>query len=302
MHSKVIAVSTLAALLSLTLVSSAWAEPSKGKKDDKKDKKGDKAAQEAPKDGPPMTKKSIVLVPDGMKWGMVRADLEKLVDKFIDEDFRPKYKAAGKSSPRIKALDVEVANQKAAFRRNFIDLVPGPTGLDAGPLAGEYTKGNGEAVMPHHRGPGVKIWFFFIGGRLWKTLEEVSLVEGGLYGKDVSEAVKKILAGVGDTPPRKIDADPEKGSFYDVFDWQDDKTHMRMWDRNGVFVLVREDKVVLANLPNLRKNSGKANDAVDPSVAKIIRDEKDAPRKDEKKDEKEKKLSPPPALAGPSWR
>jgi hypothetical protein len=282
MRSKVFALSALAALLSLSLTSPGWAE---NKKADKKGDKKDKDAKEAAPEGPPMTKKPIPLVPEGLRWGMVRADLEKLVDKFIDDDYRPKYKAAGKSGPKIKALDVEVANKKAAFRRNFIDLVPGPTGLDAGPLAGEYTKGNNEAVMPHHRGPGVKIWFFFIGGRLWKTIEEISLIDGGLYGKDMSEALQKILDSIGNTPGRRTEADPDKGSFYDVYDWQDDKTHMRLWDRNGVFVLVREDKVVLANLPNLRKNSNKSSDAVDPSVARIIRDEK----KEQQEKEKEKK-------------
>jgi hypothetical protein len=282
MRSKVFAVSALAALLSLSLASTGWADTKKDNKKGKETKEA-KEAKEAAPEGPPMTKKPILLVPDGMRWGMVRADLEKLVDKFIDDDFRPKYKAAGKSSPRIKALDVEVANQKAAFRRNFIDLVPGPTGLDSGPLLGEYTKGNSEAIMPHQRGPGVKIWFFFIGGRLWKTFEEINLVDGGLYGKDMSEAVKKILASVGNTPARRLEAEPDKGKFYDVYDWQDDKTHMRLWDRNGTFVLVREDKVVLANLPNLRKNSGKSNDAVDPSVSKIMRDEEKKEEKNEHK-------------------
>lgn len=281
-----LAVGALVALCSLS-IGSAWSETKK--KDPKKDDKS--AQQAAPRDAAPVTKTAIKLVPDGMTWGMVRGDLEKIVDKFVDDDFRPRYKAAGKSSPKIKALDVEAANQKAAFRRSFIDLVPGPTGLDAGPLATEYTKGNGEAIMSHHRGPGVKIWFFFIGGRLWKTIEEVSLVEGGLYGKDVSEAVKKILDSVGGTPPRKIDADPEKGNFYDVFEWQDDKTHMRLWDRNGVFVIAREDKATLSNLASLRKNSGKASEAVDPSVAKILRDKEapPPPPKDEKKDDKKGK-------------
>lgn len=286
MRSKLVAVGALAALLSLSVSSSGWAQ---AKKDTKK--KDDKSAQQAPpKDAPPPTKTAIKLVPDGMTWGMVRGDLEKLVDKFVDDEFRPKYKAAGKSSPRIKALDVEAANQKAAFRRSFIDLVPGPTGLDSGPLANEFTKGNGEAIMFHQRGPGVKIWFFFIGGRLWKTIEEVQLVEGGLYGKDVSEAVKKILDSVGGTPPRKTDANPDKGQFYDVFDWQDEKTHMRLWDRSGTFVIAREDKVVLANLPNLRKNTGKSSDSIDPSVAAIMRDKDPPPKKDEpKKDDKKKK-------------
>jgi hypothetical protein len=253
------------------------------------DKKPAKKAAEAPpppaNNEAPITKGAIKLVPDGMKWGMVRADLEKMVDKFIDDDFRPQYKAAGKSAPKIKDLDVEAANQKSSFRRSFIDLVPGPLGLDAGPLAAEYTKGNGEALMSHRRGPGVKIWFFFIGGRLWKTLEEVSLIDGGLYGKDLSEAIPKILESVGKTNPRRVEADPDKGNFYDVFDWQDGSTHMRMWDRSGVLVIAREDKATLAALPNLRKNSGGSKDAIDPSIAAIMRD-KDAPAPPEKKEEK----------------
>lgn len=290
MRSKLLVIGALAALFSLSVDSTGWAEPKKT--ETKKDAKKDAKKEEKAPDGPAVTKSPIKLVPDGMSWGMVRGDLEKLVDKFVDDDFRPRYKAAGKSSPKIKALDVEAANQKAAFRRSFIDLVDGPTGLDAGPLANEFAKGQNEAVMSHHRGPGVKIWFFFVGGRLYKTLEEVSLIDGGLYGKDVSEAVKKILDGVGGTPPRKIDADPEKGSFYDVFDWQDDKTHMRLWDRSGVFVLVREDKVVAANVAAAHKNAHKNEKAIDPSVSKIMRDneapppKKEEPKKDEKKGKK----------------
>ena len=295
MRLKPIIIGALTALLSLSVSSSGWAQAKKdtkkeAKKDPKKDGKDAKKEEEKPSN---LTKKPIALVPEGMTWGMTREVLEKLVDKFIDDEFRPKYKKAGKSAPQIKNLDVEAANQKASFRRNFIDLVPGPTGLDNGPLAVEFTKGNGEALMPHHRGPGVKIWFFFIGGRLWKTLEEVSLVPGGLYGADVSDAVKKILDSVGGSPPNKIDADPEKGKYYDVFEWNDEKTHMRMWDRSGVFVLVREDKATLANLAALRKNVGKSTDVIDPSVSKIMRDneappppKKEEPKKDDRSEER----------------
>jgi hypothetical protein len=281
--------SSAAAVLATLAALSLLLSPTPSFADKKAAKKGAEAPPPPSNAEAPITKTAIKLVPEGMKWGMVRADLEKLVDKFIDDDFRPQYKAAGKSAPRIKDLDVEAANQKSSFRRSFIDLVPGPLGLDAGPLASEYTKGNGEALMSHRRGPGVKIWFFFIGGRLWKTIEEVSLLDGGLYGKDLGEAIPKILDSVGKTNPRKLDADPDKGSFYDVFDWQDGSTHMRLWDRSGVLVIAREDKVTLAALPNLRKNTAASKDAIDPSIAAIMRDKDAPPPPPEKKDDKKGK-------------
>ena len=226
----------------------------------------------------PMTTDPIKLVPDGMKWGMPRADMEKLVDKFIDDDFRVKFKEAGSSGSKIKDLETEVANLKQTFRRSWIDLGTGPTGLDSGPLVAEYTKGNGEAIMSHHRGPGVKIWFFFIGGRLWKTLEEISFVKGGLYGETMPDAAAKIVKGVGMTLPRATPANPDKGSFYDVLDWNDKDTHMRIWDRSGVLVIVREERSTLANLGNLRKATAATKEApMDPQIAAILRGEGGGP-------------------------
>jgi hypothetical protein len=250
----------------------------------KKGAKKEKPAAAADADAP-TTKHPIKLLPEGMTWGMEQPALEKLVAKFIDEDYKPKYKAAGKSAPRLKDLDAEVSTLKAAFHRSRIELVDGPTGLDASPIAPEYTKGNNEAIMSHHRGPGVKIWFFFFGTKLWKTIEEVSLIDGGLYGKDVAEATKKILDSVGGTLPRATPANPDKGSFYDIFDWQDSVTHMRLWDRSGVLVIAREERATLANLASLRKNTVGAKNKVDPSVSGVMRD-KDPPPKDEKKPKK----------------
>ncbi|MCC6645203.1 MAG: hypothetical protein IT374_06515, partial [Polyangiaceae bacterium] len=133
-------------------------------------------------------------------------------------------------------------------------------------------KGNGEAIMSHHRGPGVKIWFFYIGGRLWKTLEEISFVKGGLYGETMPEAAAKLVKGVGSTLPRATPAAPDKGEYYDVLDWNDKDTHMRIWDRSGVLVIVREERSTVANLPNLRKATASSKDApMDPQIAAILR-------------------------------
>jgi hypothetical protein len=279
MHRRSLALLALsAALTALAVVPAtpAYAQKKPPAKEEKKPANNNEA---------PMTKEPIKLVPEGMRWGMPREELEKLIDRFIDEDFKPKYKAASKSGPALKNLDAEVSTQKSSFRRSWIELTNGPTGLDSSPLLGEYTKGNGEAIMSHHRGPGVKIWFFFIGGRLWKTYEEVSLIKGGLYGETIEEAVKKLLDMVGGTNPRPIPANPDKGSFYDVFDWQDKETHMRLFDRSGVLAVIREEKATLSSLGSLRKNQGGAKEAMDPQVAAILRGAPEPP-KDEKKEEK----------------
>ncbi len=228
--------------------------------------KGGKAKNEAPK-----TQGLIQLVPEGMKWGMRRADLEALVDRFIDDDAREAFKKA-QPGPAMRDLEARVAGQKASFRRSIIDLTPGPLGLDASPIADEYSKGNGEALMSHVRGPGVRIWFFFINSRLWKTLEEVTLIEGGLYGKSLEDAALKLVDSVGGTLPRTTPADPDHGRYFVMNDWQDDVTHMRVWERAGTLMVVREEKSTVASLGNLRRSKSNAGgDKLDPGVSSVLR-------------------------------
>ncbi|HEU4534562.1 MAG TPA: hypothetical protein VFS00_10610, partial [Polyangiaceae bacterium] len=241
----------------------AAASPGKGA--DPKAAKG-KGKNEAPK-----TQGLIQLVPEGMKWGMRRNDIEALVDRFIDDDAREAFKRA-QPGPAQRNLEAQVANQKASFRRSYIDLVPGPLGLDASPVAEEYSKGNNEALMSHVRGPGVRIWFFFINGRLWKTLEEVSLVEGGLYGKSLEDAAVKLVESVGGTLPRTTPADPDHGRYFVMNDWQDAQTHMRVWDRAGTLMVVREEKSTVAALGNLRRVKASASaEKLDPGVSSVLR-------------------------------
>jgi hypothetical protein len=243
---------------------SKGAEPKAGK--------GGKAKNEAPK-----TQGVIQLVPEGMKWGMRRGDIEALVDRFIDDDAREAFKRAS-PGPVMRDLEARVAGQKASFRRSYIELTPGPLGLDASPIADEYSKGNGEALMSHVRGPGVRIWFFFISGRLWKTLEEVTLVEGGLYGKSLEDAAVKLVDSVGGTLPRTTPADPDHGRYFVMNDWQDDQTHMRVWDRAGTLMVVREEKSTVASLSNLRRTKAmNPGDKLDPTVSSVLRPKEPEP-------------------------
>ena len=259
--------------LGATVLPAHAADPPKKGKDKAEPK--DKTPADAPQ-----TSNPIPLLPEGVKWGMGRTDLEKLVDKFIDADAKIEYKAAGSSGTKMKDIDAKVSRQKAAFKNSWIDLTTGPSGLDSAPFANEFSKGNDEALMSHHRGPGVKIWFFFIKGRLWKTMEEISFVKGGLYGESMPEAAGKLVEQVGGTVPRQTAANPDKGQFYDVFDWADKETHMRVWDRSGVLALVREESVTAKNINSMRTNKGGGKDAMDPQVAAILRGSEEPPKKD----------------------
>lgn len=268
-------VRALAAGLVLSFGTTAYAVPPK-KKEPKVEAKAEPKTDDA---SAPTVKGTIKLEPQhpGMKWGITQGDLETVVDGFIDESAKEEYKKAT-SGPKLRDVEAGVTQKKGAFRRTKIDLTAGPTGLDSSPIAPEYSKGNGESLMRHDYGAGRRIWFFFIGGRLWKTLEEVNLVDGGPYGKDIGEAAGKIVASVGGTMPRAIAADPSKGKFFDVVDWQDSTTHLRVWDRGGTMMIVREDKSTLGNLANLRKNQvSTGQGAIDPQVAAALRGPEPAP-------------------------
>ena len=225
------------------------------------------------------TKKGgIKLVPDGMRWGMNREELENLVDKFIDDDYKEKLKKT--SNPRLaEDLASEIANKKRVFRRTFIDLTGSPTGLDSQPVAAEFTKGNEEAIMVYERGPGVRIYFLFIKGKLWRTFEDVKLVAGGLYGKDMSEAADKIVSANGD-PAGVLPKDPAKNRAHDTIEWDDGLTHMRVYSPDNVNIsVVREDRSTLANLSNLRKNTAAPTTSAGAGVDSFLRGN-DPPKKD----------------------
>ncbi|MFO0661713.1 MAG: hypothetical protein U0165_18050 [Polyangiaceae bacterium] len=226
----------------------------------------------------PVDKKgAIKLIPEGMRWGMSRADLETLVDKFVEDDYKAKLSAA--KSPRVQEdIQAEITSKKKAFHRSYIDLSGAPTGLDSQTIAQEYTKGNGEGIMAYERGVGVRIYFLFIKDKLWKTYEEVKLVDGGLYGKDILEAAEKLVAQNGGSLPKFIAAAPEKGQPYGVNEWQDDQTHERVFEVGGNLAVVREDKVTLANIGNLRKNAAPVSSGAGAGVDSFIRGNEPPPK------------------------
>jgi hypothetical protein len=241
---------------------------------------------------PPTTKKTILLFPSGVAWGMSTKQVAAIIDKTLDAEYQPIYQ---KTSPgvKMKALDAQLAEDKSAFRRSRIDFGSIPTGVDSSPLKGEYTYNNKESLMTLDRN-GKKTHFFFIQDRLWKIIDERALGEGSKHGKDYQEVVTKI-AGTFGVPGRVQEADWDKGRMSTEVDWKDSATHLRIIQRSDTAVAVAlEDNATLGNLATLRANKPAEDSGIDPSVASVTRKaEPEAPppdaKDDKKKDNKKKK-------------
>jgi hypothetical protein len=256
MNAKRLLGALLCAGLSLGVASQAADVHAQGKK-----------KADAPAADPPVTKKAITLTLSGVSWGMSPKQLGDTIDKILDDDYRPLYKAA-QPGVAMKELDAQIAEDKASFRRSRIDFGKLPTGLDAGPLRGEYTYNNGEALYSFDR-KGERAYFFFIKERLWKIIEEHKLNDASPLGKTYPDVVVKLSASFG-VPGRVQAADGVTRNATEV-DWKDATTHLRIIQRSDTAAAFAfEDNGTLANLASLRTNKPVDDNGIDPDVAAAV--------------------------------
>ena len=195
-----------------------------------------------------------------------------LVDKLLDEDYRPLYKGV-QPGIKMRELDAQVAEDKSQFRRSRIDFGKLPTGIDATPLRGEYTYQNRECLMTLNR-KGETTHFFFIQEQLWKVIDERKLGGASGLGKTYPEAVVKISTTYG--VAGRVVA-PDASSSVEV-DWKDATTHLRAILRGDTALgLAFEDNGTLANLSSLRANKPVDDSGIDPDVAAAIRGKSNEP-------------------------
>jgi hypothetical protein len=216
----------------------------------------------------PMTKKPIVILPVGIAYGMNPKQVAEVIDKTLDEVYRPLYQQVS-PGVKMKALDAALAEEKSTFRRGRIDFGKLPTGIDASPLKGEYTYLNKESMMSFTR-EGKTQYFFFIGDKLWKIVHELKLAEGSPNGKDYTAFTVKLAKDYG-VPGRVLAADPAKGRMSTEVDWKDSASHLRAVQRgDAAAALIVEDNATLANLASLRVNKPAEENAIDPAVAAAL--------------------------------
>lgn len=247
-----------------------------------------KPKTEAQEPAAPVVTKPIAIQPKDLAWGIDRKKLATIYDKVIDEDYKPKYLKA-QPGVQMEALDAEVAEKKAEFRRSLVEFGSLPTGIDGSNLRAEYTYKNKEAMMSIGRG-GKTRYFFFIQDRLYKIVDELKLGEASTWGKNFQEAAAKIAKFYG-VAGRVRTADQAKGRPFDEVDWKDTTTEVRASDwANGKFALIFQDAATVANLGNLRSAKPDQANPVDPTVAGVVRPP-DAPKGPV---EDPKKKTPPP--------
>jgi hypothetical protein len=261
----------LAGGLGLLMVSASSDVLAQGKK-----KKAAEAAPPAVAAYPPSTKKPIELKPAELKWGMNHKQVAEVIDKVLDEDYKPLYQ---KVSPgvKMKALDAQLAEDKNTFRRSRIDFGKLPTGVDATPLKGEYTYLNKESMLTLTRGGHPKRSFFFIQDKLWKVIDEYTLTEGSTLGKTYPEAVVKLATKIYGVPGRVLEADYNIGRNATEVDWRDSNIHVRVIQRGDTALAIAyEDNATLGNLASLRPNKPVQDSGIDPAVAAAVRGGSDA--------------------------
>jgi hypothetical protein len=230
------ALTSLAALSLLTLQSSSAAP---------KEKAAEKTAVKAI----PMP------VFPGLKFGMSLEQIAKLNDKELDVEFKKKFLAASPS--QSLQIEDELRNKKAVLRRNRIEFVDTPTGIDQSALKGEYSYGNKESLarMPARiRDDGKELParnFFFFNDKLWKIYEEYKLGPKSNLGTDFASAVAKLSKVFGGEP-QKVAADFQKGQPFDEAVWRDGEKIIRALDRGDTLGMVFVEKATQDNLAKLR--------------------------------------------------
>lgn len=250
--------------------------------------------KEAPKavaDAPTVAK-PITIQPKDLAWNIDKKKLGSVYDKVIEEDYKSRYQKT-QPGPSMDALDAEVAEKKAEFRRSLIEFGTVPTGMDSTVHRAEYTYNNKEAIMSIERG-GKTRTFFFINDKMWKVTDGIKLGEKSQWGKTFDEAVTKLNTFYG-VNGRVREADAAAGRPFKEVDWKDAQTQVRAVDwGNDQFGITFQDSATVANLATLRKNKDPVRGEVDSKVKDAGRAKEKEPPPPKEPPKKGKTPPPPP--------
>ena len=187
---------------------------------------------------------------ESFHWGASHADVIKLhvqAGGIIDKDYDP---ALIQVQPGVqqKAIEADRDNHKAAFVRSYIEFNNVPTGYDTTEIHGEYTYRNKEALLYIERA-GKKRYFFFIGDRLWKILDEVPLSAEGPLGTTFADAHRQDERRArGQRAPDRSPTSTTTAAIAPTVEWQDASTHLRLVDMGRTAGVITEDRTTLQNL------------------------------------------------------
>lgn len=219
--------------------------------------------------GPATLDREIRLAPKGLEWGLSLQMVSKVYEDALDAEYVSIFKA---TEPGIESqrLDAELTEKKSLIRRHRLDFGNEPTGVDEGPLAGEYSYNNGESLTKSMMGGGTQRYFFFYGDRLWKVYDEYKLGKGSPVGTSFEEAVKALSEVFGGQPQR-LEADPAKQRNFQEAVWATRGMHIRAVNRDfqNVCAVVWADRSVNEKLSQSRGKQKSTVHNIDPSVRDV---------------------------------
>jgi hypothetical protein len=229
-----------------------------------------KPAGNAAKVAANMLKRDIVLAPQGLKWGISFALLAKVYDDAFDAEYVPIYKRT-EPGQQMQLLDAELAEKKGLIRRSKVDFGNSPTGVDSGPLNGEYAYNNGESMAKVQHNGGTQRYFFFYTDRLWKVYDEYKIGSGSKLGVSWEDAIKNLAEMFGGTP-QMMEPDGAIGRNFEEAVWETSSMNIRAVNRShqNVVAVVWSDKSMHQKF-GIRKSSAKLPNpqAMDSSVRDV---------------------------------
>jgi hypothetical protein len=229
-----------------------------------------KPAATKPAPGPTLLKRDFLLAPNGLRWGISFPLVAKVYDDALDAEYVPIYK---KTEPgrQMELLDAELAEKKSLIRRSKVDFGASPTGVDSGPLAGEYGYNNGESMAKITLSGGTVRHFFFFTDRLWKVYDEYKLGKTSKLGASWEDAVKALTELFGDAP-QIVAPDFAIGRNFDEAIWTTSTMTIRAVNRShqNVVAVAWVDRSVSDKVASGRKANKPANPvAMDAKVREV---------------------------------
>jgi hypothetical protein len=235
-----------------------------------------KSAKAAP--GPTVLKKDFLIAPDGLRWGISFPLVSKVYDDAFDADYAPILKNT-EPGRQMELLEAELAEKKGLIRRSKVEFGASPTGVDSGPLNGEYGYNNGESMGKIILRGGTVRYFFFYTDRLWKVYDEYKLGKNSKLGATWEDAVKALTELLGG--PAQL-LEPEGGKSFQEAVWVTATMEIRAINRShqNVVAVAWSDRGVIEKVAGGRKANKLANPTAmdskvrdvtqpDPNVAKL---------------------------------
>lgn len=216
-----------------------------------------------------------------VRWGMTRAEVQKLLEKGIADKFRPKLAAARDALQEDQLRDA-AREEIRSLRASYASFDGTRTGWDASFLRDEFTHGNGESMVVLKDDNSQNFYFFF-NDHLWKWFKafNAEVFEGQTFEQFQAAIQRRFGNGkenTGELSPG--------GAQRHWIEWQDENSRLRAVDQTsfyGFYCLVFEEKATLGRLASLRPSSGRERRGGDSLVDAVtsgdheVQDHDDSP-------------------------